>query len=82
MRTRTESTAYRLALLALVVNLTGCATTSPPLLSVPQAVSVSPRLPAPDPRLMEPPPDPQALLATVLDVISQWANSLPGSPSK
>lgn len=82
MRTRTVSTACNLALLVLAANLTGCGTTWQQHQSAPQAVSTSPRLPAPDPRLMEPPPDSAELLRTVQGDISRWANSLQSSPSR
>lgn len=61
-------------LLALVLNLSACATASPPV-SVPP-----PKLPAPPAEWMQPPPS-ETFSARVQRSLSQWHKTLTASPS-
>ena len=81
MTTRNGSAVWKLATLALGVSLLGCATPSQPPESV-SVISASPRLPAPDPRLMEAPPEPGTFSESVQRDLSRWADMLTGSPRK
>lgn len=65
--------AARAPLLLLVLTLTACAAPQP---------SLTPRLPPPDPRLMEPPPEPESFSRRVEQSLRDWATRLEGSPGR
>ena len=81
MTIRNVSPHWKLATLALAASLSACATHSQPPASVP-ILSSGPSLPAPDPRLMEPPPSPSELSASAQSDVSRWADWLQGSQNK
>jgi hypothetical protein len=66
-----------LLLALLVLTSTGCASRSRP---EPPAIVTGPRLPAPDPRLMDPIPDPESYSERVRASLRGWATTLEASP--
>lgn len=78
MHTPPASKTLTLLSLLLAASLSACA----PLQPQPSVLVTSPRLPPPDPRLMEPPQTPGSYSESVERDLSTWADRLTGSPPK
>ena len=79
MRSPLRFALATLLFVLLAPSLHGCGTPSP---QPPSVLVSTPRLPPPDPRLMEPPPTPGSFSEHVRSDLSNWANRLTGSPPK